>query len=189
MRSVGSTPVNIVALRTAKRLQKNRQIALAPGLSRSHTRGANEQAKRVPRHSCRHLHRRGSFRGGPFRDSATARADSRCDWVTEPRMRGHAPNVRQLPAHAERNDLARAAGAARGIRSHLCHFSVSQRAPRLFSARTRAAGSFLTIGAPLPWRGQRPCRAFPRVAEPMRAERKQLLQKSGRVARPNQETK
>ena len=165
------------------------QIALAPGRSRTHTRGANEQAKRVPRHSRRHLHRRGSFRGGPFRDSATARADSRCDWVTEPRMRGHAPNVRQLPAHAERNDLARAAGAAGGIRSHLCHFSVSQRAPRLFSARTRAAGSFLTIGAPLPWRGQRPCRAFRGSLNQCAPNASSRFRNPGELPGPNQETK
>ena len=158
------------------------QIALALDRRRTQTRRRNEPAplwwqSGSARDRRRGLPRRSSFRGGPFGDSAIARADPRHDRRAKPRMRGHAPHVRQLPAHAERSHFASSADCAGSIFSFPFQFSASQRAPRVFSARARAAGRFLTIGVPRPRRGNGGLSRVPRAADPMRAERQQFVHK------------
>ena len=136
------------------RSPETQQIALAQLPQRTHTRRRNEPARQRRQSSClpsddrRRLPWRGAFRSRPFRDPATPRADSRHDRLAEPRMRGDPTHIRQLPAHSDRHDLARPARATSDIRPRIPKFSISQRASRIFSARARAAGSFLTIGAP-----------------------------------------
>src|SRR6266478_4909887 len=75
-------------------------------------------------------------------------------------MRRHAAHLGQLSTHADRFDFGRSADAASGVCPRFRQFPLRQRAPRVFSARARAAGSFLTIGELPQRRGQRSCRAF-----------------------------
>jgi hypothetical protein len=111
---------------------------------------AASQRRQFDRHACGHgcrIYRRISFRAGALRRAATPRAHSSAHRRNS-RMRGDTDDSGQLRTHTFRCDHDHSASSAACLSILPARLSTRQRASRILSSRTRAAGDLLTIGVP-----------------------------------------